>query len=719
MTELIWDGKYKDGKRVAPLRVALPFQTVETVNESAQQRQRALDLFSAGRDPEWRNRLIWGDKKYVLPSLLDEFSGKVNLIYIDPPFNVGADFSFTATIPTSPSPVETGEGWGGGDEDETTTFLKEPSMIEMKAYRDTWGRGLDSYLQWFYETVVLLHELLAENGSIYVHLDYHVAHYAKVVLDEIFGQERFLNQIIWKRTHAHGSSEKYGSVHDTILFYGKTESVTWMDLKVSHDPQYLAKHFKHLDTKSQRPFQPVSLTGAGIRHGESGKPWRGIDPTKVGRHWALPGPLLVNLGITGATVQDKLDALDKAGMIYWPQKSGGTPRLKQFVDTLEGAALPDLWTDIPLVSAQAMERLGYPTQKPEVLLDRIIKASSNEGDLVLDCFVGSGTTAAVAEKTNRRWIACDLGRFAIHTTRKRLLSIDNVRPFVVQNLGKYERQVWQAAEFVNESETDKRIRTEQTQEAYRKFILGLYHARAITGYTWLHGIKGGRMVHVGAVDSPISVGDVTNIVTEFKRAVGTGKDAPATNGVDILGWDFAFELNEVAKQQAAQANINVRFMRIPREVLDKKAVEQGDIRFFELAALSVDVQVGVRPSRSLETSKVSSCDVTLTLTDFVIPPDDVPEDVQRAIKHWSQWIDYWAVDWDNKGDTFHNEWQTYRTRSSPDLQKSVAHKYDALGEYTLVVKVIDILGNDTTKTMKVKVGDEKGTRVRSADSSTE
>src|SRR5579859_3683172 len=183
MTELIWDGKYKDGKKVAPVRVALPFQTVETVNESAQQRQRTLDLFSSGRDPEWRNRLIWGDKKYVLPSLLPEFAGKVNLVYIDPPFDTGADFSFMAGIPADPEE----------DEDDSLSFTKEPSVIEQKAYRDTWGRGLDSYLQWFYETVAILHELLAENGSLYVHLDWHVGHYCKVLLDEIFGPDCLVN----------------------------------------------------------------------------------------------------------------------------------------------------------------------------------------------------------------------------------------------------------------------------------------------------------------------------------------------------------------------------------------------------------------------------------------------------------------------------------------------------------------------------------------------
>jgi adenine-specific DNA-methyltransferase len=183
---------------------------------------------------------------------------------------------------------------------------------------------------------------------------------------------------------------------------------------------------------------------------------------------------------------------------------------------------------------------------------------------------------------------------------------------------------------------------------------------------------------------------VQQIAVEFRRAVGTGEDAPATNGVDVLGWDFAFELNEVARQQAALANIDVRFIRIPREVLEKKAVEQGDIRFFELAALSVDAAVQGRA-------------VGLTLTDFVIPVDDVPADIQRAITHWSQWIDYWAVDWDNKGDAFHNEWQSYRTRKSRELIRTIRHTYDAPDEYAIVVKVIDILGNDTTKTIRVAV----------------
>ena len=206
----------------------------------------------------------------------------------------------------------------------------------------------------------------------------------------------------------------------------------------------------------------------------------------------------------------------------------------------------------------------------------------------------------------------------------------------------------------------------------------------------LHGVKNGRLVHVGGVEAPVSDGDVRQIAVEFKRRMGTGKDAPTTNGVDLLGWDFAFEVNEIARQQAERANLQLRFLRIPRDVMDKRAVDQGDVKFFELAALSVK-----HKSRGL--------DVSLSLSDFVIPPDDVPEDVRRAVKHWSQWIDYWAVDWDHDGKTFHNQWQTFRTRKQPKLEAAAAHSYEAAGEYTVVVKVIDILGNDTTKTIRVAV----------------
>src|SRR5579859_6717147 len=247
MTELMWDGKYKDGKKVGPVRIQLPFQAVETVNESTHQRQMMLDLFTSGQPTEWRNRLIWGDKKYVLPSLLPEFASKVNLIYIDPPFATGADFSFTAAIP------ESGE-----------SFTKEPSIIEQKAYRDTWGHNLDSYLQWFYEAIVLLRELLAEDGSIYVHLDWHVGHYAKAVLDEVFGYENIESQVIWQRVTGHMDTQSFGFNHDMMLHYGKSKTILWNRQFAAYDESYLATHYQSQDKDGRRyELDQISAAGQG------------------------------------------------------------------------------------------------------------------------------------------------------------------------------------------------------------------------------------------------------------------------------------------------------------------------------------------------------------------------------------------------------------------------------------------------------------------------
>lgn len=657
MTELIWDGKYKEGKKIAPVRIPLPFQTIETVNESTEDRKKTIDLFASGKPTEWRNRLIWGDKKYVLPSLLPEFAGKVDLIYIDPPFNAGADFTYRATIADNPDT----------DEDEHTEFIKEPSIIEQKAYRDTWGRGLESYLQWFYDTVLLLRDLLTQDGSLYVHLDYNMMHYAKVILDEVFGQDFFQNEIVWKRTGAHNSAKRYGPVHDVILFYTKSASFVW-NQQYQENQKYVEQRYATVDENGRR-FQAVSLIAAGIRSGSSGHAWRGIDVTAKGNHWRY-------------TVA-KLDQLDNKGDIYWPER-GGLPRLKMYADDVKGSLVQDWWDDIPPVNSQAVERLGYQTQKPEALLERLIKASSNEGDLILDCFCGSGTTIAVAERLGRRWISCDLGRFSIHTTRKRLLQMEGISPFVIQNLGKYERQAWQKVEFQHSKNRSSH------EQSYQDFILDLYRANPVKGFLWLHGERGKRMVHVGAVDSPISLGDVKAIIQEFWKSVGKVTDI-SSNGVDILGWDFAFDINETAKQQAIASKVDIKFKRIPREVLEQKAVDAGDIKFFELAGLDV------KP-------KTKGRKLLLSLNDFIIPPEDVPDEVRSKITHWSQWIDYWAVDWDYKDDTFHNEWQTYRTKKETKLLLEAKHEYEQEGNYTIVIKVIDILGNDTTKAINVKVG---------------
>jgi len=491
-------------------------------------------------------------------------------------------------------------------------------------------------MAWFYETAILLHELLQDDGSLYVHLDWHVGHYAKAILDEVFGQDNFRNEIIWhypgREMHI---ANKFNAKHDVILFFAKSEAAK-IDMSKVAVPYDKGERLKGLRRKVHRDAD--------------GREWV----------WETRG-----------------------------QASGQEP-YKRYVDEIisQGRPLSDVWDDLQFLRGNHPERVDYATQKPSWLIERIVKASSRESDLVLDCFVGSGTTAVVAETLGRRWIACDLGRFAIHTARKRLLSVAHVKPFAVQNLGKYERQVWQTAEFQTGGESaieQQRLR----EAAYRKFILDLYHATPISGHTWMHGLKSGRLVHVGAVDAPVTLADVKAIAREAWKAASSGK-AAGKAAADILGWEFAFELNETARQVAAESRVDVAFKKIPREVLEKKAVEQGDVKFFELGALSVE-------------PKQKGRELTLKLTDFVIPIDDVPEEARKAIKHWSQMIDYWAVDWDFRDDTFHNQWQSYRTRQEPDIELSAKHEYETPGSYKVEVKVIDILGNDTTKTLDIQV----------------
>lgn len=657
MVELHWDGKYKENKKTAPVRVALPFQTVETINEGTAIRVQQLDLLMQGKPTEWRNRLIWGDKKYVLPSLLPEFAGKVNLIYIDPPFNTGADFSFTATIPSY------------NEDEEEETFIKEPSILEQKAYRDTWGKGLDSYLLWFYETAVLLRELLADNGSIYVHLDWHVGHYAKIVLDEVFGNNFFQGEIIFKRTGGHHLASGLDVMTDTLYYYTKSENRFYkQQFQTLSSDEMLAK-FPYVEQETGRRFthEKLEQTSNSYSKGEE----RIIQGRKV----------VSNIGWrwTQETFDDRLK--ENEYCIFWTENK--RPRYKRYADEYLGRKIGNLWDDVKLIYSNSKEDLHYPTQKPEHLLERVIKSSSSEGDLVLDCFCGSGTTAAVAEKLNRRYIACDLGRFAIHTTRKRLLSIPNVKPFVVQNLGKYERQEWQKAEFAT------MVDVVSIEQAYRKFILELYHSEPLTGFIQLHGIKGKHIVHIGSVDAPVTITDVKEIIKEFWKSVGTTKDIKE-NTIDILGWEFALDMNETVRQLAEENKVNLHFKKIPREVLERRAVEQGDIKFFELCALGLDYELDKKK-------------ITVKLKDFTIHPDDVPEEVRRNVKHWSQWIDYWAVDWDYKNDTFHNQSTTFRTRKEPTLLLSLEHTYEKKGDYTVLVKVIDILGNDTTKAIQVRV----------------
>lgn len=375
------------------------------------------------------NLLYFGDNLEVLRDHLPDAC--IDLVYLDPPFNSNASYNVLFADRSgqqSPAQIQAfSDTWHWSEEAQRAyewlvSQSGHESLSTLVGAFHAFLRPSDmlAYLVMMAPRLLELHRVLKPTGSLYLHCDPTASHYLKLLLDAIFGPENFRSEVVWKRTFAHGSANRYGPIHDVILFSSKGMAYFWAGISAPTRPEYLAQHFGQIDSNTGRRYQPISLTGAGIRHGESGHPWRGINPTAVKRHWAIPGRVMTRLGLRGNTVHEKLDALDAAGRIFWPAKSGGTPRLKWYADELEGSAMPDMWTDIPPISAQAAERLGYPTQKPEALLERIIRASSNEGDLILDPFCGCGTTIAVAERLKRRWIGIDLTPLAVNLMRHRL-----------------------------------------------------------------------------------------------------------------------------------------------------------------------------------------------------------------------------------------------------------------------------------------------------------
>jgi DNA modification methylase len=328
---------------------------------------------------------------------LDKFpEGCVDLIYIDPPFNSNRNYEVF---------------WGESKE---------------KRSFDDRHASTQAYIDYMRPRCQKLKRVLKQSGSFYYHCDWHASHYVKVMLDQMFGENNFQGEVIWKRTHAHGSAQRWAPIHDSIFFYTGGGDYVWANPTLPHDPEYIKKHFKNQDSDG-RLFQPITLTGSGTRNGESGKPWRHVDPTKVGRHWAIPGEVMERYRLKGETVQNRLDALDRAGLVYWPKDGEGTPRLKWYADELGGMAMGTVWTDIAPISANASERLGYPTQKPLALLERIIAASSNPNDIVLDAFCGCGTALVAAQNLGRQWIGIDISPTACRVMAKRLRDVNNMK----------------------------------------------------------------------------------------------------------------------------------------------------------------------------------------------------------------------------------------------------------------------------------------------------
>ena len=663
--ELVWNGKTNE-----VCNIVLPFQTIEQVDEPRAESDLQLDLFDArGRQLKgWTNKLIWGDNKLVLSSLKNgplreeiEAQGGLKLIYIDPPFDVGADFSMDIEI---------------GDE----TFTKDPNILEEIAYRDTWGKGADSFVAMIYERISLMHDLLAKDGSIYVHCDWRVTSYIREVLDELFGKENIRNELIWTFTGPGSPGMKqYNRKHNTIYWYSKSKD-NWMfeDMAIR-----IAHH-----EKTSGNFKP-GLEGSGF----------------------------------------------KADTYELPE-----------------GKIPESWWEMAIASrfpVDGIKRVGYPTEKPWALLERIIKGSSKHGDLVADFFCGSGTTAAVAEKLGRKWIATDLGKFAIHTTRKRMIGVQrqlkaegkDYRAFEVLNLGKYERQHYVGVNpDLREKEQQKQLI--EKERDFINLILRAYAAEKTGGFTSFQGKKAGRLIAIGPVNLPVTRLFVEEIILECRRNQITR--------VDVLGFEFEMGLFPNVLDEAKSRGIDIAPKFIPAEVFDSRAVEQGQVVFHDMAFIEVRPHITTggkdKPatvaveltdfsvfysqdsvSHAEQTLKSKSSRIVVEKGQVVKVSKDANGIVNREVltKHWTDWIDYWSVDFDFEskheiirmqdsktgeweeqwtGDyVFENEWQSFRTKKDRSLElTSVAHECSA-GRRKLAIKVVDIFGNDTMTIVEVSV----------------
>jgi len=624
-TELVWEGKYDEygnRRQVDIAGCAMPMQKIETIDQPRSEAAASGENFlfdfeqKTKRLDDFRNRLIWGDNKLVMASLLKEFKGKIDLIYIDPPFDVGADFTMQVPI---------------GDERET--IGKDQSTLEMVAYRDMWGKGKNSYLHMMYERFVLMKELLSDNGSIYVHCDWRVNSAIRVILDEIFGVENFQREIVWSIETSSGFKSKVNNwvrSHDTIFFYSKGKSRTFN------------KQFLDLDERTVKRY-------------------------------------------------DKIDDDGKRYKIYY--NKDGTER-RVYLDTSNGRPVSSVWSDI--IGFQTInntgEYLDYSTQKPRELLERIIKASSDEGDLVADFFCGSGTTGAVAERLGRRWIMADLGRFAIHTSRKRLIDLQRTlhaegkpyRAFDVYNLGRYERQWWQK-ENLNGAD-----------EEHRRVVLEFFRAEMFepgkAPSPLIQGRKGPALCHVDGIDSIFTREEAKEVA---KATVSAG-----AKECYCLAWEFEMDLRLTTAALEKELGVKLKLIQIPREIMEKN--RKSPPPFLEMAVLEAEPIYKTEGKERLVDIKLNRFMPSLA----EIPTKELEAIKERAIKSGFDFIDFWAIDFDwQPGKPFNHHWQDYRTRKDRSLKtvSNAGHVYPKKRTYTACIKVVDTFGCDTSVTVEVKV----------------
>jgi len=666
-TELVWDGKYDEYGLRRPVDVAgsaMPMQKIETVDmprsEALAGGQTTLGELKTTRQYDFRNMLIWGDNKLVMASLLKDFRGKIDLIYIDPPFDVGADFTMQVPL---------------GDFDDVAE--KDQSLLEMVAYRDMWGNGTDSYLNMIYERLVLMHDLLAESGHILVHCDQRVNVYIRLLLHEVFGEEHFLNEIVWQRTSAGKTvSGNLPKNSDYIIWCTKSDTYQFFGFRGE-----LSDEMRKLYNKDDGDGRGAYTTQPIIKTSNPG-PQTTYDYTdNRGRVWPCPKK-------GWRFNESRMHKLENDNRLVFTD----VIREKYYLQEREelGSQLPNIWTDI---SGNALgyskEAQGYPTQKPEKLVSRIIEALTKEGDLVADFFCGSGTTGAVAERLGRRWIMCDLGRFAIHTSRKRLIDLQRrlqadgqpYRAFDVYNLGRYERQWWQ------------RERLQGFDRDHRRVVLGFYRADPLANPTaWLHGRKGGAFVYVDSIDSLLTREEVRAVARAAREAGG--------KEVHCLAWEFEMDLRMVCQEIEASEEVRIRLITIPREIMEKNRTAPPP--FFEVAVLEAEPVI----------KKVSGKKkVDIILKKFIpslaeVPSKELAALKDRAAKDGFDFIDFWAVDFNwQEGKPFEHQWQDYRTRKDRCLKTTSDAFFDGYpgkGVYKACIKVVDIFGCDTSTVVEVR-----------------
>lgn len=487
---LTWVGK-KPLSRVT----AYPAQAIERFDVSTDPAQvsKATDWCDWPKDLPQGGLLYHGDNKDVLAHLLaNGFRGKVKLIYIDPPFDSGADYVRKVQLRGAKGTVKI------DGEDYT--------LGEQVQYGDIWAN--DNYLQFMYERLSLLRDLLAEGGSLWLHCDWHRSHTLRIVAEEVFGEESLVNEVVWQRTASRNDAKAFGHVHDTLLYFAKGVSArTWNQQFGVYAEAYLDKYYS-MDDGDGRLYTADNLTAAGLRNGSSGSTWRGFNPSEKGVHWKY--------------TTTELDRLDAVGRIYWPKGGTGFPRIKRYRDELKGKTIDTIWDDLFVVNSQAAERSDYPTQKPEALLERVVEACSNPGDVVLDCFIGSGTTTAVAQKLGRRWIGCDINKGAIQTTAKRLQDVMQSQASAFDA----QRQVELVA---TEDQTPAPCQLSFATYRVNDYDLQIQHNEAVElacqhlGVTrtrtdsFFEGTQGGRLVKIVPFNHPLTPLDLEDLRTELKN----------------------------------------------------------------------------------------------------------------------------------------------------------------------------------------------------------